>query len=202
MVFEYASCAYPRRSYTGVVLVQKIFTISPENWALVMKDERLGLMDIRVLGIIMSEHANGPFTLGQGWIADQLSAHPGNIRKSCQKLEELQYIIRQKNKKGDVTSILINPFFMFNGRRNQARRSMDMNVRDVIARNRKIYYDKLAKDKNDYPNAGMAVWPEHGKSWSYPQVCECGGKIIFAGNSTKCCEKCGEVDETKIIPKA
>ena len=136
------------------------------------QDNNLTQRDLRVMLALMSEHDRGYFDKGQEYIAQLVSIDTRDCRKIMSKLEELGYIIRQRDKRGAVISIMISPFIMFQGRRNQQERRMDMTVQEVIHRNRKHYYDKIAKDPNDYPNAGKAVWPGYGKDggdWEYGQ---------------------------------
>jgi hypothetical protein len=148
----------------------KTFMVSAENLAIVAKDDRLNPLDTKVLMLIMSEHRYGPFDKGQEWIAQQLDAHSGNVRKSCQKLEELQYIIRIKER-GAVISIMIHPFFMFNGRRNQEDRHMEKTSSQLIRDRRKEFYRKIEAGWNP-PNHDKAIWPglgPNGTDWVYEE---------------------------------
>jgi len=148
----------------------KLFTISPASLRLVAQDRDLDANDMRAMLVIMSEHDRGPVTCGQAALAAMLNMDPGNFRRICIKLEKLGYIIRQKNTRGAVISIVMHPNIMFMGRRNQERNRMQESHHDSIKEKRRRYYERLAKDPTDYPNYGKAVWPGLGPGrtdWVY-----------------------------------
>lgn len=150
----------------------QIFNLSCSRLALLANDDRLTGLDMRTMMNIISLQEGGIYRGGQEYLAQVMGSDIANIRKCTVRLEKFQYLVRQMGPRGRVDAILISPFFVFGGRVNQRERMEDLTTREIINRNRKHYYDKLAKDPNDYPNAGRAVWPGYGPNggdWVYEE---------------------------------
>jgi DNA-binding MarR family transcriptional regulator len=112
-------------------------------WFLVAQDDSITPTELRLLVGLMGLHEDGPVTLSQQKLADQIGMERSKVNKAIMGLLEAGYIHREGK------TYTIDGSLMFTGRRNQQNKKVRVHLNDNMRERRKAFYEKVASEGPD-----------------------------------------------------